>query len=342
MIKSGRNLGPAVGIALLLASSSAGATSPADIATARELYKQGADAFDAGHAAVAVEKLKAAWALLETPVIGVELARAHEKLGHLIEAREAAIAVLRMPKAPDETALSTSARADADKLAVAIEKRVPHVTIHLNGATAESTNVKLDGIPIPQAALIAPRQANPGTHELVADTTDGRHASATFTVGESEMKEVMLEIPAAPSVVAVKPPVPNVTPEPTVPAAPVASTHHASLSPLVWIGITVGGAGFVVGAIAGGMAFGAKGSLTTNCTLSNGTGDGKTVCPASSASNLSFAQTSGIVSTVGFVGFGVGVAVFVTGLLLSGGREPAHRASIAPMLGPISGVSGTF
>src|SRR5260370_42445676 len=89
--------------AVVLVAGAARATNPTDVATARELYKVGADALDMGDPKAAVEKLTQAWALVQTPVIGTDLARAHKALGHLVEAREAALAVQRLALAHDET-----------------------------------------------------------------------------------------------------------------------------------------------------------------------------------------------------------------------------------------------
>lgn len=334
MTKSGNRFAVLACVAFLLAAPEARATSPADIATARELYKEGADALDQGNASAAVEKLSAAWALLQTPVIGIALARAYDKLGQLIQARETALAIVRMPRAPDETTLSIVARNDADKLASTVAPRVPHVLIVLHGANPEDTNVKLDGNSIPPVALKVARQADPGTHSIVADTVDGRHVETTITLRESETKEAVVELPAAATI---SQKAPDTTPTVAPPLAVV--SRERTTSPVVWIGVTIAGAGLVVGAIFGAITFGTQSSLQSKCTIASS--DGKSVCPQSAASDLSFAQTSATISTIGFVALGVGAAVLVTGLFL-GGRKSGNKAAILPMIGPVSGVAGVF
>ena len=327
----------------LVATRPALAVSPADVATARELYKQGADALDANKPAVAIEKLSAAWALLRTPVIGYALARAHDKLGHLIEAREATLAVARLPVAPDETALSTAARADADKLSSALAPRIPHLTIDLQGAAPDDATVKLDGVVVPAAALKVSRQANPGAHAITAETADGRHAQASVSLAEGETREVKLTLPAP--IKGVEPPPtkpPPITPPVVATDAPAPATEpppRGGLSPVVWIGVGVGAAGLAVGAIFGGIAFGTTGSLSSRC---NTITDGTRVCPTSAAGDVSLAQTSATVSTIGFIALGVGAATAVTGLLLGRSSSPPRAARVRPMLGPVSGLEGAF
>src|SRR5579872_1913830 len=75
------------------ASSAARAQSAVDIAQARELFNQGMDLRDKGDASGALAKLQGANALAHTPITGVELGRTLVLLAHLVEAREAFLAV---------------------------------------------------------------------------------------------------------------------------------------------------------------------------------------------------------------------------------------------------------
>ena len=314
-----------------------------NVATARELYKQGADALDAGKSSLAVERLTAAWALVQTPVIGFDLARAHLAMGHLVEAREAALAVARTPVAPDETTRSTQARGDADKLATSIAPRIPRVNIRFAGGALGHATVKLDGVVVPEAALTVSRQTNPGTHTAVVDTDDGRHAEGTATVAEGETKELVLTLPAPivappPAAVAVVPPPAVVTPAEPRDHAPTSESH---LSPLVWIGGVAGGLGLAVGAITGAFALSEASTVRSGCSQKVGA---DFACPPELSSDLSAAHTFATVSTIGFITAGVGAGVLVLGVVLSGKRSPDTHAGVRvlPMLGPISGIAGTF
>jgi hypothetical protein len=312
-------------------------SSTENVATARELYKAGADALDAGDAKGALEKLTAAWALAQTPVIGETLARAHLALGHLVDARESALAVARLPPAPNETARSTQARQDAEALAKAIAPRIPHVKLAVEGLASHHATIKLDNAIVPEAALAVARQTNPGTHAATVDTDDGRHGEGSVTVAEGETKDLVITLgPPAPDA----PPPHDVTPISNPPSpTPIAPT--SSTSPLVWVGIATTGVGVAVGAITGAFALSEASTVKANCTAKSPT-DGALICGSNYTGDLSTAKTMATISTVGFVVGGVGVAVLVTGLILSGKKHTEKTAIVRPFVGPISGFQGSF
>jgi hypothetical protein len=336
--------GRAIALALFFVAASARATNPADVATARELYKQGADALDAHDPKLAADKLSQAWALVQTPVIGFDLARAQNALGHLVEAREAALSVQRLAIAHDETARSTEARNDAAKLATQLEPRIPHVLVEVKNLESHEATVKLDGSVIPAAALSVARQANPGSHVASVDTDDGRHAEGTIELAERDTKTLTLTL-EAPKVMSTTPTPTPPTPAkaepsktPPVPSAPPRASQ-TSIHPLVWVGVATTGVGLVLGGITGAFAVSEANTVKGDCTLVIG---GQNVCGPNDTGHLSTANTLGTISTVGFVVAGVGVAVLVTGLILGPVKKTDAVARFVPFIGPISGVAGTF
>ncbi len=334
--------------ALLLAAEARAANpSAADVATARELYKQGADALDAGNARLAADKLSQAWALVQTPVIGLDLARAQSALGHLVEAREAALSVQRLAVAHDETPRSSQARSDAVKMAAELEPRIPHVLLDVRGLAGHEATVKLDGQPVPTTALSVARQANPGPHVAIVDTDDGRHAEGTTDLAERESKTIVvqLEEPHAP-VVPVTPPAraeqpPALpTPPPALPTPPPAVTpERGGLSPVFWIGVATVSVGLATGAITGAFAMNEASTVQGDCTVVI---DGTHVCGPADTGHLATANALATISTVGFVVAGVGVAVLVTGLLLPSRTNAPKPARLVPFIGPVSGVRLAF
>jgi hypothetical protein len=333
--------GRAIALAIFFVASAARATNPADVATARELYKQGADALDAHDAKLAADKLAQAWALVQTPVIGFDLARAQSALGHLVEAREAALSVQRLTIAHDETARSSEARTDAAKMAAQLEPRIPHVLLDVKNLEGHDATVKLDGSVVPSAALSVARQANPGAHVASVDTDDGRHAEGTIDLAERETKTLTLTLDAPKAQVVTPPPQqPVVKVEPTKPPPVVEPPppERSHLSPLVWVGIATGGVGLVTGAITG--AFAMSDTSKLSCPQDS---SGTHICSGADVGTLSEANTLGTISTIGFVVAGVGVAVLVTGLVLGPTKSATPRsASFVPFIGPVSGVAGTF
>lgn len=327
-------VGAVLALAMMAAGHDARAGSAADVATARELYKAGADALDAGDAKTAADKLTAAWALVQTPVIGADSARAQKALGHLVEAREAALAVQRLAVATDETVHSTRARSQADRIATELEPRIPHVRLVVkNLGDGHSATVKLDGNVVPAIALSVARQANPGDHVATVDADDGRHAEGHVTLAERESKD--LELALSPPLA---PPPKQTTPEPVVkvevkpaPLAPVVQPTRSGTSPLLWVGIVTGGVGLVFGGLTGAFAVSEAHVVTSNCTATDA--GGQHYCLPPYTNDLSTANTLGILSTIGFVTAGVGVALAITGALLSHGHH-TNRALHTPWIGP--------
>jgi hypothetical protein len=312
------------------APSLAAGPTPEQIATARELYKQGADALDALDAKTAVEKLVAAWALVQTPVIGFDLARAQMAVGHLVEAREAALAVSRLPAVPTETARSTQARTQSQEMADAIAPRIAHLTVKVTGlAPDQDAVIKLDGAIVPREALTVAHQVNPGAHTATIILPDGQKREETITLAEGAKSELVLETPT---------PLPPTEKPPPLVIAPTTTTapppeKQRPISPIVWIGVGVTGAGLAIGAIAGAFALSEAGAVRDRCTLVIGLDH---VCSQADAGHLSSASTSATISTVGFIGAGIGVGIIVTGLILTV-THTSKSARLTPF-----GVAGTF
>ncbi len=86
-----------------------------------------------GDAAAALEKLKAAYALVRTPITGIELGRTFMTLGSLVEARETFLSNARIPERPEETARSKAARKDSEELAEQLRTRIPSLASRSRG-----------------------------------------------------------------------------------------------------------------------------------------------------------------------------------------------------------------
>src|SRR5580658_3205648 len=123
--------------------------SAVDVAQARDLFNQGLRLREKGDANGAVEKLKAAHALANTPITGLELGKTYELVGKLVEAREVLLSIGRLPVQPSETARSTAARIEAARLAEDLRPRIPTLTVKITGAPASAVTVSIDDAPIP-------------------------------------------------------------------------------------------------------------------------------------------------------------------------------------------------
>jgi len=310
------------------------------IATARHLFQEGTDALASGDLTTARDRFAAAWSLAQTPIIGVALAKAHERLGELVEAREACLAVGRSPRLPDETDRSSAARTEADALAAALEPRIARVTIALQGAAPERvSSLTFDGVVVPEAARAAPRQTNPGTHRIVA-LVGVAPVVVTIVVNEGETASATVELPpeapVAPAPIASQ----GVGPPPAAPSkAPVGSegVPPRTTSPLVGVGLAVGAVGLAVGAVSGAIAMSKASSVRANCQ--NG------ICQRPYESDLSTAQTTATIATIAFACAGGGAALMVIGLFSGASSHPADEkgSGASIWLGPGSaGLRGSF
>lgn len=167
-----------LGTTLLMAVPTASAAQPAqptaqpsaaDLESARELFKEGREARQAGDLRKAIERFKAAHAYGQTPVTALELGRTQMQAGDLIEAREVLLSVARMKVQSDETEKSTAARAEAADLAEDVKKRIPTLSVKLRGVASDAAaQITVDGAVVPVVGLTGIRKANPGKHVVVA------------------------------------------------------------------------------------------------------------------------------------------------------------------------------
>ncbi len=184
-----------VAVAIAAAATPALAQSAADVATARDLFREGLRLRDQGKVDEALVKLRAAHDLYDTPPSSLELARTLAMKGELAEAEETANAVRRIPASSKESAHSRAARAEAQKLATDLHARVPTLTITAAGAV-DGVTLTLDGEPMPSSLLGIARRLDPGEHTVVAKTPRGQVVTRKVTLAERDAKTLELEIPA--------------------------------------------------------------------------------------------------------------------------------------------------
>ena len=335
--------------------SFAGSPSAADRATARTLMTEGYTALKNGEAAKALEKFRAADALVHVPTTGLAVAEAQVQLGQLVEAEQSATAVVNMPAHDDDPAPFRKAREDAAALLRDVDPRVPALKVHLRGLPADVVpRVTVDDEAVPAAALAAPRRMNPGRHAVVVSVGDWVHR-VDVILKDRDQQDVTFDVPegvhAAPSESAA-PPLPGSTTTGTAAppgsSAPASSTTTSVTPPeegpsagrvVMWGGFVVGAIGVAVGATAGILAVSDKNKAF-------GMGCQGNVCPTSAHDALQGARTSADVATVGFIVGGAGAAVGIVALLLSGPSKTAASSTglqLTPIIGPGRlGVEGRF
>ncbi len=311
----------AVAIACSFSASVAyAAPSAADRETARALMDEGRAAEQKKDYKGALAAYKGADAIMHVPTTGIAVAKMHEKLGQLVEARDAALAVTRIPVEPKEPAVVAEGRKQADELASALAPRIPTWKIEVKIPAGFTPEVKVDDANVPYDALIAPRRLNPGHHVVIAKAANVER-KAEVDLAEKDAKSVTLEFPAD-----LKMPVVVAKPAEGPGAAPAKPTKTL-ISPLVWIGLGVAGAGAIVGGITGAI------SLSSVSTAKEGCRNG--LCPPATHGDLDSAQTTATISNIGFIVAGVGAATAVVGLVVGGKRvevapAPATATQVTP------------
>jgi hypothetical protein len=274
----------------------------ADAESALQLYKDGKALRERGDVDGAIEKLRAAYALVATPITALELARTYVLRGKLVEARALVLAVPRIPVRRNESQKAVEARADSDKLAAELKPRLASITIRLEPPTKTPPPVTVDGVTVPSEAVLTPRVVNPGAHVIAIVENGAATSTADVKLGEGEAKEVALKVPPRPA-------------ETTAPAASTTTTIEApkSRSPLVYIGFGGAIAGLAVGSVTGIMTLSKASDLESTCDA-----DGR--CPPTSQGDIDASKTTGTIATIGFIVAGVGIAVAVVGLMIGGGK----------------------
>jgi hypothetical protein len=310
-----------------------------DIASARQLYNEGIELRDKGDMKGALEKFRAAHALGNTPLTGIELCRMHSAMKQPVEAREVCLGVARIPPLAEETQRSRDARNDAARLAEAEKPKIGAIRLKINGVPAGwSPTVTVDGAVVPAAALNEPRAVNPGVHAITAKVGSGPETNATLETHEGETKD--LEI-------AVQPPPPENQPGPVAGPEPQRPPRtQEKRNTFATVSFAIAGVSGLIGTVAGLAAMSAEGDLDKECRSK--------ICGRDQWDALDSAKTWGNVSTAFFVIGGIALGAGLVSTLTSGSSKsaslppkspaaPVAKIKVTPILGfGGAGLNGSF
>jgi hypothetical protein len=308
----------AAALGTLFATSSAKAEpSAGDRETARSLMQEARELRDKGHLQDALKRFKAADDLMRVPTTGLELARTQAAMGLLLEARDTIANIRKMPSSPSDPEPFKDARAKMEELDNTLESKIPALTIVVQGAgPGETPTVVVDGAPLAAAVTGLPRRVNTGRHTVVVKTAT-MQGEQTVDVKEGEQKEVQVTLTAANNAQATPSEGEQTPAQPEHPGEPSGPTSH-SPTVLTFVGIGVGGAGIIAGAITGLLSMSKTSSLKSECLAGNHCTSGHGLSDYNSAGTLA------TISDIGFIAGGVGAAVAVVSLIIG------HPASTAP------------
>ncbi len=324
--------------------------SDAERAGARAAANQGADAFDQGKWAEAVELFGRAEALVHSPIHLSYIARAQLKLGHWVEAYELFNRIKREPVEAPVSAAAANAVADANRQLSLLDAQLPYVTLVVKGPDTQGVNVTMDGAPVPSALIGVLHPVNPGPHKFQATSATQASPEQTVDIKPAARQTIELVLapiaPAAPVAAAQPQPVPaQPTQQPeTSPASGGSSNSALRIGGYIGLGVGVVGVGL-------GTAF----LLSANSKQKDADA-AFAACGGKSCSGPdrvkvdsldSDAASGKTVALTSFVVGGVGLATGVTLLVLSGKHKSEPSAELAPRVQPwigyrSVGLSGTF
>jgi hypothetical protein len=328
---------------LLVGPSLAWAQSTEERAGARAAADQGYDAFKAGRWSDAVDLFGRAESLVHSSMHLIFLARSQAKLGNLLEAKEAYLAVLREPATA--SAQVRKFRTEAEQELSEIDPRIPYVTVEIRGLSpSDAFEVTQDGRPLPRALVGVARPVNPGEHIWQARTGAQQNVTETRTIeaGTRDNKVVLLLTPD-PNAAKVTASAAAETPASAATTRDVAPPVAESSGPpaLTYVGFGVAAVGAGVG-----VAFLLKKSAAEN-DLEQDCGGTAVNCAVNTKRQglLDDANQAGMISGIGFIGGGIALAGAVTLWIVDASSRGTDTAqpSVRPWVGIGSaGVSGSF
>lgn len=268
---------------------------------ARKIAEEGLALFEKGQWTEALDRFERAGSLVRAPTMGLMAARSLVKLGRLVEASERYLGVTRMELDAGASDAFRKAQVDAGKEREALQARIP--SLHLTVGGAGDASVTLDGKPLPAALVGAAFPVDPGPHVVVV-TRDRTSKTERFQLREGEERRLAITLDVAPP--------------------PTSGLKVAGIA-----GVALGGAGLVVGAVAGGIALSTNSELAAVC---------KPGCPPSEKDKLAGYETTKALTTSGLVVGGVllGAGALMIGLAPS--SPSSGRAASSPAVVPLIGA----
>src|SRR3954469_19898864 len=183
----------------LLTVDPAWAQTDDDRAGARVAATEGVKASNEKRWADAADLFTRAESLVHSPVHLLYLARAQEKLGRLVKARENYNRVIRERVGADSPEAFRQAQASAQQEVGAVDARLAAVTLTLSGEKG-AVSVTMDGEKVPPALIGLPLPVDPGNHTFQATGTNLKSDPVSVAVLEGGKSAVTLIVKAAPGV----------------------------------------------------------------------------------------------------------------------------------------------
>ena len=307
-------------LTLLLAGTVCAQPSQSERDRARTQMDEGFAKREKGDAKAALKAFEEADNIMHVPTTGLEVARSLADVGRLTDARETALRVSKLPTQPKEPPPFPQARKEAEALAAQLLGRMPKLTVRVAGlADGETADVTVDDKPLPDDGRV-----DPGHHKVVAKFGD-REQSDDVDLGERESKTVELEFKTK-----------------AKPAKGDTDSDGSASTTIMYAGFGSAVGLAVVGTITGIVALNAAASARSKCA-------GQTCQRTLVQGDVDTSNTMGTVSTISFVGAGIGTVVGLYGFFTrpetpkSKKQKEMSGATFEPYVTPQSaGLQGIF
>lgn len=295
---------------------------------AQALADNAFDLMQKGLPAEAAELFRKADERFHSPVFVLFEAEAWEKQGNLLKARALLAGIAKEKLAEYAPDAFRKAQDKARTKLAELDKRIPTLLVELPGASATDVTVTIGDETLSGSALEKPVRLEPGSYVVRATGTAGQADETSVTLAEGDRKTIALNV--APEVVD--------APEPTTPDE--GGGIPSWLGPAIAYG--VGGAGLIMGVVAGGIFVGKADDLKAKCEAYPTPAADPNLCPRDTDEEGDEVKLLGNVATAGFVIAGVG-AVAGTLLLLFMPDDDAQAGVPEVWLGPTGfSVRGRF
>jgi hypothetical protein len=263
---------------------------------AQRLFIEGRDAIERGDYAAGCPKFEESLKLVTRASTLLNLAQCDERDGRLVRAFERWKQGAALLDPIDERVPIAKERA------LALEKRIPQLTIRMAESAPPGTEVKLDGALVGPDDFGAARPLDPGRHVVTLNAPKQPAQELTVELAEGSQKEVFLQ--------------------PGSPIREVVVQKVGGSGTTRTLGLVIGGlgvAGAVVAGITGGLIISRDGDIQDACPNQRCTKEGEDLIDGSQTLLI----VNGIAWGVGLVGLGVGAW-----LVLSSGDDGAPKTTV--------------
>lgn len=264
-------------------------------AEARALANQGLELYKAGRYPEALTAFRDADRRLSAPTIRLMIARTHDKLGQLIQARKVYRAIVEQKLELYAPKVFFEAQDEAKRELEALNARIPTLQVTVTGAPANDLRLRINGRTVTAGKWL---ELDPGEYKVLASAPQRELAARRVTLQEGAKTQIALHLAA--------------TSGPAEPASPQRGYVGPAMAAFGLAGLAVG-----IGTVTGVLTLGRTSALEEECRQ-------RWCYDDAGGDSYDSAHTLGAVSTASFVVGGVAAAAGVALLVWPRSRDGAE------------------